>query len=45
MVQPGEIIEAISRGQFSALRCEPKPLFKMAKKLVAARDLPVGCML
>ncbi|MBT9160739.1 MAG: N,N'-diacetyllegionaminic acid synthase [Dehalococcoidia bacterium] len=36
---------ALGDGDKRPLPCEPKPLFKMAKKLVAARDLPVGRML
>lgn len=36
---------ALGDGLKRPLPCESKPLFKMAKKLVAARDLPVGHML
>lgn len=36
---------ALGDGVKEPLPCESKPLFKMAKKLVAARDLPAGYVL
>jgi N-acetylneuraminate synthase/sialic acid synthase len=37
--------EALGDGVKKFLPCEAKPLYKMAKKLVAARDLPAGHVL
>jgi sialic acid synthase len=37
--------EALGDGIKKLLPCEVKPLYKMAKKLVAARDLPMGIVL
>jgi N-acetylneuraminate synthase/sialic acid synthase len=37
--------EALGDGVKRRLPCEEKPLYKMGKKLVAARDLPAGQVL